>query len=363
MVLEYAKMLYPETRAAVDITDSEVLPITKDFLSVSTRAESLSEIPDTSFYIFNFPDESGYAVASANTKYGHSLICLTEKGSLTFEYFYPIRTRASADSTGLEGGTGLIADLICASIMANEIAPPIDSTEVGGGPSGNVGPYLKTKWTQNISPFNDKTDSHYPCGCTVLAVAQIMAFEEYSNTMVFDGVNCSWSDMKTVYTYPNQSSSGTSTGKNQVASFVKELGSSNNCSVTYGTDGTGGTDVNAKRALSNYGYSVTMTPALLPSPNFTHNMHSLVRTQLFSGHPVYVGGYRSGGIGHAWVIDGYYAGLYHINWGSFGMNDGYFEAGVFSIADPVDYASIDPETMRSETFNYSYGYHILTYTL
>ena len=90
LVLEYVKKLYPETRSAIDITNSEVLPLTKDLLTVSTRAESLTEIPDTSFYIFNFPDESGYAVASANTKYGRSLICLTEKGSLTSEDFSPL---------------------------------------------------------------------------------------------------------------------------------------------------------------------------------------------------------------------------------------------------------------------------------
>ena len=108
LVLEYAKKLYPETRSAIEITNLDVLPLTKDLLSVSTRAQSLSEIPDTSFYIFNFPDESGYAVASANTKYGHTLLCLTEKGSLTSEDFSPIRTKATADSSGLEGGTGFM---------------------------------------------------------------------------------------------------------------------------------------------------------------------------------------------------------------------------------------------------------------
>ena len=189
-----------------------------------------------------------------------------------------------------------------------------------------------------------------------------MAFEEYSNTMVFNGVTCDWDDMKTVYTYPNYNYSGSTAGKIQVANFIKELGSENNCNIDYHSYGSSGSDWNAKKTLHNYDYSVSITP-LTPSPNFTHNMHSKVRTQLFSGHPVYVGGMRNISDGHAWVIDGLFAGLYHINWGWRGRNDGYFNAGIFSIADRLSTASVDPGTMRPESYNYTFGFHIITYTL
>lgn len=362
LVIEHAKLLYPETRSNLNLSSADAITLTKKDLFIATRSVASTEIPDTALYIFNFANNSGYAVASANRKYGNTLFCITERGNLSIEDFAPIQTRASGDSSGINDGTHFITDLITASIMSNEIAPPIDSTEVGGGPGGIVGPFLKTKWGQNLPPFNDSTEYNYPAGCTVIAVAQIMAFEEYANTMDFNGVTCDWDDMKTVYTYPNYNYSGSTAGKIQVANFIKELGSENNCDITYGPDGSSSTDWKARRTLNNYGYSVTITP-LTPSLNFTHNMHSKVRTQLFSGHPVYVGGMRNITDGHAWVIDGYFAGLYHINWGWRGRNDGYFNAGIFSIADRVSTASVDPGTMSSESYNYSFGFHIITYTL
>lgn len=361
LVTKHAKLLYPETRSNLNLSVSDAITLTKKDLSKSTRSIASSEIPDTTLYIFNFANNSGYAVASANRKYGNTLFCITERGSLSAEDFAPIHTRASGDSTGINDGTHFITDLLTASIMANEIAPP-DSTVVGGGPGGIVGPFLMTKWGQTISPFNDSTYFNYPAGCVVIAVAQIMAYEEYANTMVFNGVLCDWDDMKTVYTYPSFNDPGSTMGRIQVANFIKELGSEDNCDITYGPDGSHGTILRAKSTLNNYGYSATITP-LIPSSTFTHHMHSKVRTQLFSGHPVYVRGMRDTSNGHAWVIDGCFAGLYHINWGWRGKNDGYFNGGVFSIADRLSTSSIDPGTMRPESYNYSFRFQIITYTL
>ncbi len=361
LVIEYAKLLYPETRSDQSLSVSDAITLTKKDLPKATRSTASSEIPDTTLYIFNFANNSGYAVASANRKYGKTLFCITESGRLSAEDFAPIHTRVSGDSTDIHDGTHFITDLLTASIMANEIAPP-DSTEVGGGPGGIIGPFLMTKWGQSISPFNDSTYYNYPAGCTVIAVAQIMAYEEYANTMVFNGVLCDWDDMKTVHTFPSINDSGSTLGKIQVANFIKELGAENNCDLTYTPTESSGFDFNAKKTLNNYGYSATMTP-LIPSPSFTHNMHSRVRTQLFSGRPVYVGAMMSISEGHAWVIDGSFAGLYHINWGWLGDNDGYFSAGIFSIADRVSTSSIDPGSMRPDSYNYSFGFHIITYTL
>lgn len=369
LVLEYAKKLYPETRSAIDITNSEVLPLTKDLLTVSTRAESLSEIPDTSFYIFNFPDESGYAVASANTKYGRSLLCLTEKGSLTSEDFSPIRTKATADSSGLEGGTGFIADLICASIMANEIAPPIDSTEIGGGGGGQIkyGPYVTTKWTQGYYPFNQYTPNHVAPGCTAIATAQVMAYNEYSNSMSFDGHLCNWSTMKTVKPYDNINSLGTTEAQEQVGRFVYELGKTNNIRVRYDNGSWAQAD-GIRRALENYGYQ-----SVNKNTGFSSNNIALVDSKIKAGYPVIVSGNHGlegddiigSFYGHAWVVDGLFLTYYHINWGWGGDSDGYFSKGVFKTANRHSTDSIIDANVptASQDEEYLWWFRIITYSL
>ena len=291
MVINHARILYPETRAGLKLNVSEVILLTKDVIIPATRADARPDIPDTTLYVFNFADDLGYAVTSANKKYGNTLFCITELGSLSADDFKPMRTRADGDSLATGNNcTHFITDLITASIMSNEIAPPIDSTEIGGGPSGIIGPFLKTKWGQDDSPINDSIPNNAPAGCACIALSQIMAFEEYSNTMVFNGITCNWSDIKTVYTYPNIYYPGSNTEKVQVASFIKALGTSTNLDINY-NNGSGGTITKAKTTLQNYGYSnVTLTPALAPSPTFTQEMKSKVRSQLFSGHPVYARG-------------------------------------------------------------------------
>lgn len=369
LVLEYAKKLYPETRSAIDITNSEVLPLTKDLLSVSTRAQSLSEIPDTSFYIFNFPGESGYAVASANTKYGRSLICLTEKGSLTSEDFSPIRTKATADSSGLEGGTGFIADLICASIMANEIAPPIDSTEIGGGPGfviyNKYGPIVETKWDQLGTPFTDSTVAQSPAGCMAIAVGQTIVANQVSNTMSFNGKLCSWDDLASVCHYSNPNYRGTLDSRIQVANFLKIISDSDHCDINYGAEASSGTLEGAKRTLEAIGYSSATIHRHLLIDAFTEQDQSNVTNQVLQGKPVIMSA-SNGYEAHAWIVDGYLEAIansnfYHINWGVNGLSDGYFWAGTFNQLSRFSRDEIDPYWSVPEPDNFDSQIQYLTY--
>lgn len=214
-----------------------------------------------------------------------------------------------------------------------------------------------TKWAQNPAPYNSILPGPY-AGCVVVAVAQIMAYEEYASTMIFNDVTCTWAAMKSVHTYPFPNYAGTATGQNQIANFFYELGKPSNCNVTYNTNGSPAVDDNARKTLVNYGYS---NATIHHGPTgFTNTLHSIVRSQLFSGHPVYCGGMSCSSSGHAWVIDGYYAGLYHINWGWGGLSDGYYSAGLFDTTQRDSISSIDSggEVMPQ---SFTFGFEVITY--
>lgn len=322
-------------------------------------------------YAVNFDGNEGYAVMAADRRIGTDVLCVTERGTISSELFSLARSKmnSAVNSTGeltrkcMENDDSLFVPMILLSgadgLMANADDPGPGPEVGGGGVVGVIGPLLMTKWKQRSFPYDSLTPNHYPAGCVVTAVAQIMAFEESPSSLVCYGDTCSWSSMKTVNTYPNVSYGGTAAGRSQVANFMAYLGNSSNCAVSYGETGSSATAWDARRAFINNGFSdVTIHYGLT---GFTNSMHSSVRSQLFDGHPVYCDGSKGLNDGHAWVIDGYYAGLYHINWGWSGKSDGYFNAGVFNTSQRVSISSIDSGEEHSSPSNYHFDFSVITY--
>lgn len=212
----------------------------------------------TDLYVVNFQDNQGYAVVSSSIGGELRLVCLTEKGGLGIARMQEAqRLIQSTDSvTGLTECASPDDSLFVPMLLLGGDDPlanayrPIDDGPIGGGPSGIVGPFLMTKWSQKGQPFNDLLPNDYAVGCVPLAVAQIMAYEESASSMVFNGVTCSWSEMKTVHTYPDRDSLGTPAGQEQVANFLYAMGSADNCNVTYGPS-TSATATDARRAFLN----------------------------------------------------------------------------------------------------------------
>ena len=164
--------------------------------------------------------------------------------------------------------------------------------------------------------------------------------------------------MKTVRTYPHPGSNGTLSGADQVAHFLKALGSPSNCNVTYAPGESGAYDVRAKITLQNYGYSNVQ---LHYGCTFNNDLRLKVSQQLLYGHPAYVSGATSNNEGHAWVVDGYYVNTYHINWGWYGAGDGYFNIGIFDPSQRSGLSSYDPGTLPNDIYSFIKSFYVITY--
>lgn len=71
---------------------------------------------------------------------------------------------------------------------------PLDCSVIGwklGSIREQVGPLLKTAWHQE-SPFNDLCNGH-PAGCAPVAMAQLMYYYQYPQTLSLNGYTFSWS--------------------------------------------------------------------------------------------------------------------------------------------------------------------------
>ena len=191
----------------------------------ATKSEGL-DIPDTLAYIVNFSENQGFAVLSANRR-------LSVEG---FNLLSAPQTKSNLDNMDL-GEKTVPAFIISAMIIDLH-------TDGGNEPETKAvteqyGPFLTTKWHQH-SPFNDQVKPGCPAGCVAVAVAQIMAYNEKSSNMTYNGHKCDWTTMKTVCPYTQPEYAGSGEAKIQVAAFLCELGKRHNCYIRYDTDGSGG---------------------------------------------------------------------------------------------------------------------------
>lgn len=224
--------------------------------------------------------------------------------------------------------------------------------------SVKVGPLLTTKWHQN-SPFNDMVPSGRDAGCGAIAIAQVMKYYQYPQSLSLNGYPFGWSNIPVS---PNPSS--------DQAALVRLVGLAVN--THYGSVGSWATPSSMEQGIRNLLFNVICR---------THNIDN-VQSQLFRyKRPVIMGGNANnnplpGNLGyigesHYWVCDGakeatmnhiqYYTewqpnesgvlipGLnsiddpaeaweflsfhFHMNWGWGGTNDGWF------VSDRVDSGS------------------------
>ncbi len=353
--------------------------IGSEMLSVQTKANNTIHIPDTLFYIANL--SKGFAVLAGNKELESDVFCLTESGELNGKDFS--EAYAYLNSTGSECSTEdfteigpkVVPAILLSAILneyQNNTITKSSFTDTDRDEDGNLkteeslsgtkkGPFLKTKWTNaKISPFNTYTPNNAYPGCVAIAVAQIMEYNKTSNKMIFNGVECDWETMETVFRYDNIDSKGTEEAKKQVGNFIYEIGKEGNCYVRY-DKGSWAVADGAKRTFKNYGYKNVDKRI-----GFASGDKKKVTNQILAGRPVYMGGCVSGSTsdGHAWVIDGLLGDYYHINWGWHGKSDGYYKIGVFTTSSrsAID-SEIDSQATGTQSGAYTWTYRIVLYSL
>ncbi len=219
-----------------------------------------------------------------------------------------------------------------------------------------ISPSLTEQWNQK-APFNQKTpvDNGVQCstGCVATAFAQIIHHNRYpsSGTGVasYDWSAPSGASKTLTYTFTGHTfdfnnmlnsynGSYTSTQAAAVADLMYACGVS--FKSTYKSTGTGSTIFRAAKGLIenfNYDKGMRVESALWHSASDWDN---IVYNNIRDFGPTFMSASDNLG-GHAFVLDGYSNGYYHINWGWGGSKDGYFLL-----------ASLNPYTSGSTGFIY-----------
>lgn len=197
----------------------------------------------------------------------------------------------------------------------------------------DIPPMLTTKWDQG-APYNSECPliggTRAYTGCVATAMAQTMKYYNYpasgkgthsytfgANRISFNyETEFNWASMRNEYPNSVPTLSSMAVAKLMFACGV-------GVDMMYMPGGSGAAFYNAVRALvENFCYDGTMRYA--ERKFFTEaEWERQIYDNLRNFGPVMYGG-KSETIGHAFVIDGYENGYYHVNWGWSGMSDGYF---------------------------------------
>lgn len=206
----------------------------------------------------------------------------------------------------------------------------------------SIAPLVTSKWNQgapynNMCPQYDGMNS--VTGCVATAMAQILYYHRFPLSLQEDipayytetlgiwmptitaGETYDWNNMLDVYT-----GSETNAQKDAVAKLMLHAG----CSVEMDyTPGESGAVVSAEPFVKYFGMDKETTRMLQRGNYDIAEWDEILYKELEEERPVLYRG-QSTRSGHAFDIDGYRDGLYHVNWGWGGMCDGYFDITILN---------------------------------
>lgn len=230
-----------------------------------------------------------------------------------------------------------------------------------------VAPLLgNIEWDQT-SPYNNmcpKYDSVHVAatGCVATAMAQVMAYYKYPKQLKADipgyvnrwnGIPMEiptitqeegvydWNNMLPKY---NKEANATQQQKDAVAKLMYHCGAA--VQMNYGPESAA--SVSASKLAKYFGYDADLMMDLNRSTFTLDKWMQIIDTELAAGRPVLYSGQASDG-GHQFICDGKDGeGLYHINWGWSGSQNGYF-----------DLSLLNPEKGGTGSGNSTEGYNRL----
>ena len=346
--------------SAEDISEEQARQIAVQFWGDSTPSTArraaasllLTYQPEGSeFYVFNRPSGDGWVIVAGDNGASPTILAYSDKGS--FDY----NKSPDATKTILTGYTKSIQDLRQSGISESIPSKAPKRAAI------IVAPLLKTSWNQN-TPYNnqcptaDEGGGRCPTGCVATAIAQIMNYWQWpkqgygkhtntdnNETRDFSQSTYDWDNMLDSY------SDYTEVQANAVAQLMADVGCAMNMMYRSSESGTWAIDA-AQALLRNFSYSGElhmhhmMDKKGIKVNNLTAEQGSeideddeaLIRSELASKRPIYMGVSSRYKEKHAVVCDGYDADDYfHINFGWGSDADGFYR--LYSMGKFGEYVS------------------------
>ncbi len=310
-------------------------------MDVTPQQPTRSTVQDATYYVIGNGKNKGYTIVSADDRLpaivGYAVQGNYDESTLPapyVEFITAYQKFAEEVKAGDARAVRLAAEaqaLRSSSSYAQPTVAPL---------LGNI------QWNQG-SPYNNlcpeyATGKRSATGCVATAMAQVMAYWKYpsqlqtstsayttkTNKIAIPAIDkdaagtYDWDNMLPHY-YTGQYND---TQANAVAKLMYHCGAA--IKMDYGE--SSGAYIDAKRLATYFGYDKDLMVDLYRESFSLEQWNTLIDTELKAKRPVLYSGQSSDG-GHQFVCDGSDGqGLYHINWGWGGYQDGYFDITILN---------------------------------
>lgn len=299
------------------------------------------------FYVFNYPDNKGFVIVSADTRTLQPVLAYSLQGS--FDSGNIPSNAASVLSSYQEQIESLRTD------NAGKKAPFLDP--IPGATTIVVEPLIKTRWNQRmpyngLCPIDRKYGQLSVTGCIATAMAQVMNYWKwpekghgmhynYNDTTLFVNYDESVYDWNNTREEYNMDEDSAQTANIQKIMF--DCGIAAN--MIYSCTGSSAFDTDISRALMTYFNYSSSTRLVLYNDIYAEYDNpdsvwiSILKNEIDASRPVIMSGqdYVNGG-GHAFICDGYdNRDYFHFNFGWGGFLDAYYLTSAINLSDGSRY--------------------------
>lgn len=317
-----------------------------------------------SYYVFPNANSKGFTIVSGDDRLpeivGYSSQGSYDENNLPEGFVSFMKAYQNLYNKVNLGDAEALKNLAEIKAWRNKKNASVASTSAVAPLLGNI------EWDQT-SPYNNmcpKYDSVHVAatGCVATAMAQVMAYYKYPKQLKADipGYVNRWNGIpmeiptitreEGVYDWDNmlpkynKEANATQQQKDAVAKLMYHCGAA--VQMNYGPESAAA--VSATKLAKYFGYDADLMMDLNRSTFSLDKWMQIIDTELAAGRPVLYGGQASDG-GHQFICDGKDGeGLYHINWGWSGSQNGYF-----------DLSLLNPEKGGTGSGNSTEGYNRL----
>ena len=327
---------------AATVTESQARAIAGRFFNVTMperpaamKAKGKRGVP-APFYVFNNPDRPGWVIVAGDDR-ARTILAYGDE-----DYF-----DESELPEVIQDWLGGYVEQIEAIDHIKAETQAVTETSVIASTKSKIAPLLLVNWAQGL-PFNQQCPtystsdgtSYCPAGCVAIAMAQLMyyykssygsdaipAYTSTNNGFTADrpalaSTHFNWAIMNPWY--HNEASNSASA--QEVQKLVKYCGQA--VEMQYGKSSSSATS--QRNAFTAYfGYS-KLSQQIKREDMTAAAWEDAIYTEIAAGRPVFISALKLNG-GHAFLCDGYDGnGLYHINWGWRGNENGFFALNAMS---------------------------------
>lgn len=299
-----------------------------------------------SYYVFPNANSKGFTIVSGDDRLpevvGYSSQGSYDENNLPEGFVSFMKTYQNLYNKVNLGDAEALKNLAEIKAWRNKKNASAASTSAVSPLLGNI------EWDQT-SPYNNmcpRYDSVHVAatGCVATAMAQVMAYYKYPKQLKADipgyvnrwnGIPMEiptitreegiydWDNMLPKY---NKEANATQQQKDAVAKLMYHCGAA--VKMSYGPESAAA--VSATKLAKYFGYDADLMMDLNRSTFTLDKWMQIIDTELAAGRPVLYGGQASDG-GHQFICDGKDGeGLYHINWGWSGSQNGYFDLSLLN---------------------------------